>query len=172
MIRSRFKRRGRGRGAGKGGSGHGMPALIPMIDMLTILVVYLLVHAADYEILPNTKNISIPMSTAEKAPRETITMLVTREDLFVNGAKVMTVAALDAETAPTALVLVQALRSEAAKSLLGKQNTTPPEITVMADKELPYRVLRKIMNAGTAAEFGKLSLAVVEKETAARGPAS
>ena len=149
-----------------------MPALIPMIDMLTILVVYLLVHAADYEILPNTKNISIPMSTAEKAPRETITMLVTREDLFVNGAKVMTVAALDAETAPTALVLVQALRSEAAKALLGKQTTTPPEITVMADKELPYRVLRKIMNAGTAAEFGKLSLAVVEKETAARGPAS
>ena len=94
MIRSRFKHRGRK--AGKGGSSHGMPALIPMIDMLTIMVVYLLVHAADYEILPNTKNISIPMSMAEKAPRETITMLVTRDDLFVNGAKVMTVAALDA----------------------------------------------------------------------------
>jgi len=108
---------------------------------------------------------------AEKAPRETITMLVTRDDLFVNGAKVMTVAALDAETAPTALVLVQALRNEAAKSRVGKETTTAAEITVMADKGLPYRVLRKIMNAGTAANFGKLSLAVVEKETAARGPA-
>jgi len=171
MIRSRFKHRGRGRKVGRGGGGHGMPALIPMIDMLTIMVVYLLVHTADYEILPNTKNISIPMSTAEKAPRETITMLVTRDDLFVNGAKVMTVAALDAETAPTALVLVQALRNEAAKSRVGKEATTAAEITVMADKGLPYRVLRKIMNAGTAANFGKLSLAVVEKETAARGPA-
>ncbi len=169
MIRSRFKHRGRK--AGKGGSSHGMPALIPMIDMLTIMVVYLLVHAADYEILPNTKNISIPMSMAEKVPRETITMLVTRDDLFVNGAKVMTVAALDAETAPTALVLVEALRNEAAKALVGKAPATPPEITVMADKGLPYRVLRKIMNAGTAANFGKLSLAVVEKETAARGSA-
>jgi biopolymer transport protein ExbD len=139
--------------------------------MLTIMVVYLLVHTADYEILPNTKNISIPMSTAEKAPRETITMLVTRDDLFVNGAKVMTVAALDAETGPTALLLVQALRNEAAKSRVGKEATTAAEITVMADKGLPYRVLRKIMNAGTAADFGKLSLAVVEKETAARGPA-
>jgi biopolymer transport protein ExbD len=111
------------------------------------------------------------MSTAEKAPRETITMLVTRDDLFVNGAKVMTVAALDAETGPTALVLVQALRNEAAKSRVGKDAATAAEITVMADKGLPYRVLRKIMNAGTAANFGKLSLAVVEKETAARGPA-
>ena len=45
---------------GKGGGGHGPLALIPMIDMLTILVVYLLVHAADMEILPNSKNISIP----------------------------------------------------------------------------------------------------------------
>jgi len=169
MMRSRFKHRGRK--AGKGGSSHGMPALIPMIDMLTIMVVYLLVHAADYEILPNTKNISIPMSMAEKAPRETITMLVTRDDLFVNGAKVMTVAALDAETAPTALVLVEALRKEGAKALVGKVAATPAEITVMADKGLPYRVLRKIMNAGTAANFGKLSLAVIEKETAARGPA-
>ena len=171
MIRSRFKHRGRGRKVGRGGGGHGMPALIPMIDMLTIMVVYLLVHTADYEILPNTKNISIPMSMAEKAPRETITSMVTRDDLFVNGAKVMTVAALDAETAPTALVLVQALRNEAAKSRVGKETTTAAEITVMADKGLPYRVLRKIMNAGTAANFGKLSLAVVEKETAARGPA-
>ncbi len=44
-----------------------------MIDMLTILVVYLLVHAADYEILPNTKSIQIPLSTSETKPRETVT---------------------------------------------------------------------------------------------------
>ena len=49
MIRSRNRRR---TGRGGGGSGHGMPALVPMIDMLTILVVYLLVHAADYKTLP------------------------------------------------------------------------------------------------------------------------
>ena len=38
-----------------------------MIDMLTILVVYLLVHAADTEILPNSKNITIPQSISERS---------------------------------------------------------------------------------------------------------
>jgi len=50
----RALRRGRQRHGGMKG-GHGMPALIPLIDMLTIMVVYLLVHSADYEILPNTR---------------------------------------------------------------------------------------------------------------------
>ena len=55
MIASRLKRY---RKAGGHHSGHGMPALIPMIDMLVILVVYMLVHTADYEILPN--GITVP----------------------------------------------------------------------------------------------------------------
>lgn len=166
---SRIRKLGRGRA--KGGGGHGMPALIPMIDMLTIMVVYLLVHTADYEILPNTKNIAIPMSTAEKAPRETITLLVTREDVFVNGARVMSMQELDAGPDNVPEPIVRALQSESAKSSVGKTEGTPPEVTVMADKGLPYRVLRRIMNAGTAAQFGKLSLAVVEKETAVPGVA-
>ena len=37
-------------------------ALIPFIDMMTILVVFLLAHTAEVDILPNTKNISIPQS--------------------------------------------------------------------------------------------------------------
>ena len=56
-----------------------------MIDMLTILVVYLLVHAADTEILPNSRNISIPQSISEQKPREATVVTVTRDMLYVNG---------------------------------------------------------------------------------------
>ena len=45
-------------------------ALVPFIDMLTMLVVFLLLHSSDVEILPNTKNISIPQSIADLKPRE------------------------------------------------------------------------------------------------------
>ena len=47
-------------------------ALVPFIDMLTMLVVFLLLHSSDVEILPNTKNITIPQSIAELKPRETV----------------------------------------------------------------------------------------------------
>jgi len=39
------------------------------------------------------------------------------------------------------------------------------EITVLADKSLPYEVVRKVMGTCTSAAYGKLSLAVLEKQT-------
>src|SRR5688572_31205741 len=69
-------------------------ALVPFIDMLTMLVVFLLLHSSDVEILPNTKNITIPQSIAEIKPRETVVVMVTTEDLLVNGRIVAKVAEL------------------------------------------------------------------------------
>jgi len=66
--------------------------LVPFIDMMTILVVFLLLHTADVDILPNTKNISIPQSISEIKPRETIVVMVTRDTVYVAGRAVGTVA--------------------------------------------------------------------------------
>jgi biopolymer transport protein TolR len=38
------------------------------------------------------------------------------------------------------------------------------EITIMADKSLPYEVLKKVMATCTDADYGKISLAVLQKE--------
>jgi len=150
--------------------GHGMPALVPMIDMLVILVVYMLVHTADYEILPNTKNISIPQSESESRPHESTVMMVTRDTIFVNGAVTATVADVDAGAAPALAALRTSLTAETQKrTLLQPNDPTAREVTVLADKTLPYSLLKKIMMTATAADVGKLSLAVIEKERAFRG---
>ena len=148
----------------------GMSALIPMIDMLTILVVYLLVHAADYEILPNTRSIQIPQSVSETKPRETVTVLVTKESLFVNGAELASVAELRAAPEPVIEPLRRVLRDEADKRMLkNRDDPTSHEVTVLADKDLPYKFVKKILSTCTAAEYGKVSLAVLERERAYRG---
>src|SRR3954467_10461663 len=67
-------------------------ALVPFIDMLTMLVVFLLLHSSDAEILPNTKNIQIPQSIADLKPHETVTIMVTKDQLLVNGRVVGNVA--------------------------------------------------------------------------------
>jgi biopolymer transport protein ExbD len=41
---------------------------------------------------------------------------------------------------------------------------TSREVTVMADKDLPYEVLRKVLATCTAAAYGKIALAVLQKE--------
>jgi len=164
MIRTGMRRHAR---HGKAGGGHGPLTLIPMIDMLTILVVYLLVHAADMEILPNSKNISIPQSVSEQKPRETTVVMVTRDRLYLNGEPVLSVADLQASPEQVVEPLRAALGRETAGVLPGSE--AHREVTVMAEKSLPYSVLRKIVASSAAAEYTKVSLAVVEREATYAG---
>jgi biopolymer transport protein TolR len=167
MIAARLKRH-RKPGSRRAGL-HGMSALIPMIDMLTILVVYLLVHAADYEILPNAKSIQIPQSISETKPRETVTVLITRESMIVNGAEIARVEDLKHRTDLVIEPLKRVLRAEADKRMLkDKSDPTSHEVTVLADKDLPYSFVKKVLSTCTAAEYGKVSLAVLERERAFR----
>jgi biopolymer transport protein ExbD len=167
MIASRLTRN---RKPGGHHRGHGMPALVPMIDMLVILVVYMLVHTADYEIMPNTKNISVPQSVSESKPHESTVMMVTKDTIFVNGTPTATVADIDAGKEPAMAALKTSLSAETQKRTVSDKNDPAArEVTVLADKSLPYSVLKKIMMAATAADVGKLSLAVTEKERAFTG---
>jgi len=173
MISARLRQNrnsGGRRVRGKVGASHGMSSLIPMIDMLTILVVYLLVHAADYEILPNTKSIQIPQSMSETKPHETVTVLITKEALFVNGAEIASVDELRGRQEAVIEPLKRVLIAEAGKRVLkDARDPSSHEVTVLADKDLPYSFLKKILSTCTAADYGKVSLAVLERERAYTG---
>lgn len=156
----RLVRRSRG-----GGSGHGMPALVPMIDMLVILVVYMLVHTSDYEILPNTRNIAIPSSTSESKPASSTVLMITKEDIYVDGALAAKVADVERGDEGGLRAVRNALNnSTQRKTLLSATDTEAPPVTVMADKGLPYTLLKTVMALAMEAHVGKLSLAVVERE--------
>ena len=85
----------------------GHMALVPFIDMLMIMVVFLLVHTSDVEVLPNTKNIAIPESIAEKDPRPSVVVMITKEALLVDGRAIANVA--DVIASPDAVI--QALKT-------------------------------------------------------------
>jgi biopolymer transport protein ExbD len=147
--------------------------LVPFIDMLTILVVFLLLHTADVEILPNTKNISIPQSVSELKPRETLVVLLTRDMLFVDGKPVATLAEIKANEGNVIPSLKEALSRQGERVLQSAAlrgtdaEAASREVTIMGDKSTPYAVLKKVMATCTDADFGKVSLAVFEKERAA-----
>jgi biopolymer transport protein ExbD len=133
-----------------------------MIDMMTILVVYLLVHAADTEILPNAKNIAIPHSISEQKPREATVVTVTRDMLYVNGEPVVSVAEVGGTAEPVVEPLRAVLAAQPSTVLPGSDGRR--EVTVMAEKSLPYALLRKVVASCSAADYSKVSLAVVERE--------
>jgi biopolymer transport protein TolR len=144
-------------------------ALIPFIDMMTILVVFLLAHTADVDILPNTKNISIPQSISDRKPSAAVVVMITKDSLYVDGVLVGSMQDVIANQGPFFAPLKTALMAQNDRSIRAAQQTDAAkrEVTIMGDKSTPYSVLKKIMLTCSEAEYGKVSFAVVERERAA-----
>jgi biopolymer transport protein TolR len=142
-------------------------ALIPFIDMMTILVVFLLAHTAEVDILPNTKNIQIPQSLSERKPSAAVVVMITKDSLYVDGVLVGSLQAVIANQGPFFAPLKTALMAQNDRSLRGQTDIAKREVTIMGDKSTPYSVLKKIMMTCSEAEYGKVSFAVVERERAA-----
>jgi biopolymer transport protein TolR len=146
-------------------SGH--MALVPFIDMLMIMVVFLLVHNSDVEILPNTKSISIPLSVSDRDPRPTVVVMITKDELLVDGKSVMSLADVVATSGLVIAPLRAALKEQSDRALVAsaQQSIAEREVTVMGDRDTPYAVLKKVMATCTDADYGKVSLAVMERDT-------
>jgi biopolymer transport protein TolR len=143
--------------------------LIPFIDMMTILVVFLLAHTAEVDILPNTKNISIPQSLSDRKPSAAIVVMITKDSVYVDGLLVGSLSDVVANQGPFFAPLKTALMAQNDRSLRSAEKTdiAKREVTIMGDKSTPYSVLKKIMLTCSEAEYGKVSFAVVERERTA-----
>lgn len=135
--------------------------LVALVDIFTILVFFLVVSSSEVEVLPNTKLVKLPESIAEKAPRKNVLVMVSGKDIFVQGRKVVSVA----DVMSVRTDVITALKSQLEEE--GRENQqdgkVDGDITIMGDKAIPYRLLRKIMVTCTNANYHNISLAVVQK---------
>jgi biopolymer transport protein ExbD len=139
--------------------------LVSMMDIFTILVFFLLVNSSEVETLPNAKEIQLPESIAEEKARESVIVLVTDTELLVQGQVVARVADIEASDATVIPGLKAALEEQTARTLRSdiKDDVAGREVTIMGDREIPYSLLKKVMATCTAADYGQLSLAVLQK---------
>jgi biopolymer transport protein TolR len=143
-------------------------SLVSLMDIFTILVFFLLVNSAEVQTLEPPKTVSLPESVALEKPRETVVVMVTPEQMLVQGAAVVSVADVVAADGMIIQPLVDALRAQTDRALIRAAATdlSAREITILGDRDVPYRVLKKVMATCTEADYGKLSLAVVQKDEA------
>ncbi len=143
-------------------------SLVSLMDIFTILVFFLLVNSAEIQTLEPPKSLTLPESVAQDRPRETVIVLVTAEAVFVQDQPVVSVADVDRADGVIIAPLKRALAAQADRALVRAAATDPSarEITILGDRNVPYRVLKKVMATCTEADFGKLSLAVMQKEEA------
>jgi biopolymer transport protein ExbD len=141
--------------------------LIPMIDILSVLVSFLLVYSTEVEVVQNTKSIEIPESIVTAKPRETVVVMLTKDELFVQGERVASIAEVRASDSLIIAPLSEALkRPRLIGQKMAEKDLAEREVTVMADKSLPYEILKKVMSTCTDADFGKISFATMQKDKA------
>jgi biopolymer transport protein TolR len=140
--------------------------MVSLMDIFTILVFFLLVHSSDVENLPSTKSIKLPESIAEKSPKQTVIVSVSNEDILLQGRKVASVADALSQEGDVIDALRGELEQEAGKRAVTAEAASQPRaITIMADKEIPYKLLKKIMVTCVRASFENVSLAVLKRDS-------
>lgn len=142
--------------------------LVSLMDIFTILVFFLLVNSSDVQTLPDPKELTLPESQAEQPARESVVIMLNRSQILLQGQPIIALEAAmqgEDENLPS---LASALENQIAvrvtEPVAGSEPEGRGEITIMADKDLPFSLLKKIMLTCTQAEFSKISLAVLQEQ--------
>jgi len=146
--------------------------LVSLMDVFTILVFFLLVNSSSSDVMEQPKNVKLPESVVDSKPRETIIVLVTEENVLVQGDVVMSTADVIASK-EAVMQPIQDRLLQQQKKVIGFNTRTvaqSKEVTVLAHRSLPFKLLKKVMSSCTSAGYGKISLAVIQKasQTVAR----
>lgn len=137
--------------------------MVSLMDIFTILVFFLLVNATSAEVLPSPQNITLPDSVSEKIPLRNLVIAVNEEDILIQGRFVISVKEAMSSSKKTIKPLFDALRSKATSV---KEITDKQGVTIMGDKEIPYKLLKKIMLTCAGAKYSNISFAVNQKHEA------
>ncbi len=129
-----------------------------------MLVFFLLVNSQNVTNIPDSQQLTLPKSTAEKRADDTVlTVMVNQKSIVVQGVKV-------ADT-PDAVQIQGDIIPGLAKELAYRATKTAPklnaegiperQIMILGDKDISYSLLRKVMATCSASDYSKISFAVL-----------
>jgi len=146
--------------------------ITPMLDLMTIILVFLLMNFASSSENVNVANLTLPYSTAKLPIEEALTLIVTKDGILVDQRLVVTFdkqgqfEAADLPEGPNGYLvqpLYDALQNRAdhfkrIEEFGGSQ--FQGRIAVIADKQMPYATIFRVLYTAGRAEFGRFKLFV------------
>jgi biopolymer transport protein ExbD len=139
--------------------------LTSLMDVFTILVFFLLVNSSSVEVLETPKQITLPASVVEEKPRESVVIFISPDDVTVQGEVVVRTEDILAMPGQNVGPIGERL-AEVSRNVIGLRTQTVAEsreVTILADKSVPFRVVKKVMSTCTGQGYGRISLAVLQK---------
>ena len=141
--------------------------LTSLMDVFTILVFFLLVNSGSVEVMEAPKTVTLPESAVESKPRETVVIFISPEEVLVQGEFVARVAdiigAAETTVEPVTVRLAEIKESENVLGVNTQAVAESREVTILADRSVPFEVIKKIMSTCTGEGYENVSLAVIQK---------
>jgi biopolymer transport protein ExbD len=138
--------------------------LTSLMDVFTILVFFLLVNSGQSEVMEAPKQITLPESEVESKPRETVVVSITPEDVIVQGQSVMSIDDVLASQGAY-LEPIQQRLAALKGHVIGRSTqviAASQEVTVMADKTIPFDIIERVLSTCTSQGYTQISLAVTQ----------
>ncbi|MCO1332759.1 biopolymer transporter ExbD [Microbulbifer sp. OS29] len=144
--------------------------LVSLMDIFTILVFFLLVNStSDVQVLQTDETIKLPKSTAQQKPEITTVVRVNGQQLFVGDRFIAKIDDIDLSAENIQPLMTELnYRAERAGELSETQKIMGRAVTILGDEQVPYELLKQIMQTCAAADFRDMSFAV--EQTAPEEP--
>lgn len=145
----------------KRNSGKGKLSLVSLMDIFTILVFFLMLNASDVQVLQVNDAVKLPESTADTPAKETLLLMVTKNQVLLQGKLVVNTQDLIDQQENTIQALLEELDYHTGrKAGMSDEEKLSQSITVMGDSSIPYVVLKRIMQSCAQAGYTNIALAV------------
>lgn len=139
--------------------------LTSLMDVFTILVFFLLVNQSSVEVIEPPPEITLPDSVVEAGPRQTVIIMVSDKTVMVQGQPIVSIEdILGTKGESIALIRERLVQiKETAIGINTEAVAKSNEVTILADKAIPFKVLKKLMATCTHSGYTRISLAVNQK---------
>lgn len=134
--------------------------LVALMDVFTILVFFFLVHSADYAPEASNALVNLPESVADRQPRATPVVVVTRDSILVQGEPVVAVDKAIYSSRGAIPALGAVLQAQFAPDTAADADR---EVTIMGDRSIPFALLNRVMLTCKQAGYGSISLSVLQR---------
>ncbi len=159
-IPSRIKRHHR--------SGQGKLNLTSMMDMFTIILVFLLkTYAVEGQLIQPSESLALPKSTIQTPPETALDLVVSKETIMLNDKPVADLQAVKQEKGYIIAALRDELLFHAQEAKKMEQQYGVPfsgKVIIQGDKDMEYKDLVKVMATCGASEYPNMRLVVYQKE--------
>lgn len=143
--------------------------LTSMMDMFTIILVFLLKnYSTEGMLIQPSEYLTLPSSSIEKSPEVALDLVISKEWVMVNHEAVEKVSNILASEVLVVKslqekLLVYAREAKRMEEVYGTKFSG--KVTIQGDRDIPYKLLVKVMATCGKADYPNMRLVVYKKES-------